>query len=85
MQNKVDEAEKKYKQVQEQLERITQQVQELQPKCAELKTESQKRNNLLKSSEVRVECTNRSIGGFLTVGSFTFYKYLMILCSKSEA
>lgn len=61
MQNKVDEAEKKYKQVQEQLERITQQVQELQPKCAELKTESQKRNNLLKSSEVRVECTNRSI------------------------
>lgn len=58
MQNKVDEAEKKYKQVQEQLERITQQVQELQPKCAELKTESQKRNNLLKSSEVRVECTN---------------------------
>lgn len=61
MQNKVDEAEKKYKQVQEQLERITQQVQELQPKCAELKTESQKRNNLLKSSEVRAECTNRSI------------------------
>uniref|UniRef100_A0A3Q4MY90 Structural maintenance of chromosomes protein 6 n=1 Tax=Neolamprologus brichardi TaxID=32507 RepID=A0A3Q4MY90_NEOBR len=52
--NKVDEAEKKYKQVQEQLERITQQVQELQPKCAELKTESQKRNNLLKSSEVTV-------------------------------
>uniref|UniRef100_A0A669BWC5 Structural maintenance of chromosomes protein 6 n=1 Tax=Oreochromis niloticus TaxID=8128 RepID=A0A669BWC5_ORENI len=52
----VDEAEKKYKQVQEQLERITQQVQELQPKCAELKTEAQKRNNLLKSSEVRVEC-----------------------------
>lgn len=61
MQNKVDEAEKKYKQVQEQLERITQQVQELQPKCAELKTESQKRNNLLKSSEVRVECNNRRI------------------------
>lgn len=61
MQNKVDEAEKKYKQVQEQLERITQQVQELQPKCAELKTESQKRNNLLKSSEVRVECTYCSI------------------------
>lgn len=52
--NKVDEAEKKYKQVQEQLERITQQVQELQPKCAELKTEAQKRNNLLKSSEVTV-------------------------------
>uniref|UniRef100_A0AAX7TFN8 Structural maintenance of chromosomes protein 6 n=1 Tax=Astatotilapia calliptera TaxID=8154 RepID=A0AAX7TFN8_ASTCA len=49
----VDEAEKKYKQVQEQLERITQQVQELQPKCAELKTESQKRNNLLKSTNLR--------------------------------
>lgn len=53
MQNKVDEAEKKYKQIQEQLEGITQQVQELQPKCAELKAEAQKRNSLLKSSEVR--------------------------------
>uniref|UniRef100_A0A669DUA3 Structural maintenance of chromosomes protein 6 n=1 Tax=Oreochromis niloticus TaxID=8128 RepID=A0A669DUA3_ORENI len=59
--NKVDEAEKKYKQVQEQLERITQQVQELQPKCAELKTEAQKRNNLLKSSEVRVESNLRDL------------------------
>uniref|UniRef100_A0A4W6DE20 Structural maintenance of chromosomes protein 6 n=1 Tax=Lates calcarifer TaxID=8187 RepID=A0A4W6DE20_LATCA len=49
--NKVDEAEKKYKQIQEQLEGITQQVQELQPKCAELKAEAQKRNSLLKSSE----------------------------------
>lgn len=52
-QNKVEEAERKYKQIQEQLEGITQQVQELQPKCAELKTETQRRNNLLKSSEVR--------------------------------
>uniref|UniRef100_A0A4W6DDE5 Structural maintenance of chromosomes protein 6 n=1 Tax=Lates calcarifer TaxID=8187 RepID=A0A4W6DDE5_LATCA len=52
--NKVDEAEKKYKQIQEQLEGITQQVQELQPKCAELKAEAQKRNSLLKSSEVTV-------------------------------
>uniref|UniRef100_A0A4W6DD73 Structural maintenance of chromosomes protein 6 n=1 Tax=Lates calcarifer TaxID=8187 RepID=A0A4W6DD73_LATCA len=49
--NKVDEAEKKYKQIQEQLEGITQQVQELQPKCAELKAEAQKRNSLLKSTE----------------------------------
>uniref|UniRef100_A0A4W6DDU8 Structural maintenance of chromosomes protein 6 n=1 Tax=Lates calcarifer TaxID=8187 RepID=A0A4W6DDU8_LATCA len=48
--NKVDEAEKKYKQIQEQLEGITQQVQELQPKCAELKAEAQKRNSLLKST-----------------------------------
>ncbi|XP_053192459.1 structural maintenance of chromosomes protein 6-like [Scomber japonicus] len=52
--NKVEGAEKKYKQIQEQLEGITQQVQELQPKCAELKTEAQKRNTLLKSSEVTV-------------------------------
>ncbi|GAA6234326.1 structural maintenance of chromosomes protein 6-like [Lates japonicus] len=52
--NKVEEAEKKYKQIQEQLEGITQQVQELQPKCAELKAEAQKRNSLLKSSEVTV-------------------------------
>ncbi|KAG7244154.1 hypothetical protein INR49_004227 [Caranx melampygus] len=52
--NKVEEAEKKYKQIQEQLEGITQQVQELQPKCADLKAESQRRNDLLKSSEVTV-------------------------------
>ncbi|XP_061603033.1 structural maintenance of chromosomes protein 6-like [Cololabis saira] len=50
--SKVGEAEKKYKQIQEQLEGITQQVQELQPKCAELKTEAQRRNNLLKGCEV---------------------------------
>lgn len=56
MQNKVEEAEKKYKQIQEQLEGITQQVQELQPKCAELKAEAQRRNTLLKSSEVRFLC-----------------------------
>uniref|UniRef100_A0A4W6DDM7 Structural maintenance of chromosomes protein 6 n=1 Tax=Lates calcarifer TaxID=8187 RepID=A0A4W6DDM7_LATCA len=55
--NKVDEAEKKYKQIQEQLEGITQQVQELQPKCAELKAEAQKRNSLLKSSEVSISQT----------------------------
>lgn len=52
--NKVEGAEKKYKQIQEQLEGITRQVQELQPKCAELKAEAQKRNTLLKSSEVTV-------------------------------
>ncbi|KAM6915132.1 structural maintenance of chromosomes protein 6 [Xenentodon cancila] len=50
--SKVEQAEKKYKQIQEQLEGITQQVQELQPKCAELKTDAQRRNNLLKSCEV---------------------------------
>lgn len=53
MQNKIEEAEKKYKQTQQQLEGITQQVQELQPKCAELKAEAQRHNTLLKSSEVR--------------------------------
>lgn len=53
MQNKVEEAEQKYKQIQERLEGITQQVQELQPKCAELKAEAQRRNTCLKSSEVR--------------------------------
>uniref|UniRef100_A0A7N6BR91 Structural maintenance of chromosomes protein 6 n=1 Tax=Anabas testudineus TaxID=64144 RepID=A0A7N6BR91_ANATE len=51
--NKVEEAEKKYKHIQEQLEGITQQVQEVQPKCAELKAEAQRHNTLLKSSEVR--------------------------------
>ncbi|KAM9840730.1 structural maintenance of chromosomes protein 6 [Aulostomus maculatus] len=52
--NKVEEAEKKYKEIQEQLEGITQQVQELQPQCAELKAEAERRNSLLKSSEVTV-------------------------------
>ncbi|XP_060947359.1 structural maintenance of chromosomes protein 6-like [Limanda limanda] len=52
--HKIEEAEKKYKQIQEQLEGITQQVQELQPKCGDLKAEAQKRNTLLKSSEVPV-------------------------------
>uniref|UniRef100_A0A665WV10 Structural maintenance of chromosomes protein 6 n=1 Tax=Echeneis naucrates TaxID=173247 RepID=A0A665WV10_ECHNA len=45
-------SENKYKQIQEQLEGITQQVRELQPKCAELKAEAQRCNKLLKSSEV---------------------------------
>ncbi|CAN9510891.1 unnamed protein product [Ophioblennius macclurei] len=49
---KVEEAEDKYKQIQEKLERITQQVQDLEPKCAELKVEAQRRNTLVKSSEV---------------------------------
>ena len=62
MQHKIEEAEKKYKQIQEQLEGITQQVQELQPKCADLKAEAQKHNILLKSSEVS-----------LYVLSITFY------------
>uniref|UniRef100_A0A665WVZ6 Structural maintenance of chromosomes protein 6 n=1 Tax=Echeneis naucrates TaxID=173247 RepID=A0A665WVZ6_ECHNA len=48
----VEGAENKYKQIQEQLEGITQQVRELQPKCAELKAEAQRCNKLLKSSEV---------------------------------
>lgn len=52
MQNKVEEAEKKYKHIQERLDGITQQVQELQPKSAQLKAEAQRRNALLKSSEV---------------------------------
>uniref|UniRef100_A0A673AYD5 Structural maintenance of chromosomes protein 6 n=1 Tax=Sphaeramia orbicularis TaxID=375764 RepID=A0A673AYD5_9TELE len=49
------EAEKKYKEIQEQLDKITQQVQELQPKCAELKAEAQHCNTLLKSSEVSMQ------------------------------
>lgn len=62
MQNKVEEAEQKHKQIQEQLEGITQQFQELQPKCAEFKAEVQRKNTLLKSSEVRVQrCIGRSV------------------------
>lgn len=52
--NKIVEAEGKYKEIQEQLEQITQQAQELQPKCAELKKEAQRRNDLLKASELTV-------------------------------
>uniref|UniRef100_A0A665WVQ6 Structural maintenance of chromosomes protein 6 n=1 Tax=Echeneis naucrates TaxID=173247 RepID=A0A665WVQ6_ECHNA len=47
----VEGAENKYKQIQEQLEGITQQVRELQPKCAELKAEAQRCNKLLKSND----------------------------------
>uniref|UniRef100_A0A8D0ARF5 Structural maintenance of chromosomes protein 6 n=1 Tax=Sander lucioperca TaxID=283035 RepID=A0A8D0ARF5_SANLU len=54
----LEEAERKYKQIQEQLEGITQQVQELQPKCAELKTVAQRQNTLLKSKQ---EVLQRSI------------------------
>ncbi|XP_015232238.1 PREDICTED: structural maintenance of chromosomes protein 6-like [Cyprinodon variegatus] len=57
--SKVEEAEQEYKQIQEQLEGIALQVQELQPKCAELKAEAQKRNNTLKSCEFTVKrCRN---------------------------
>lgn len=60
MQKKVEEAEKKQKQIQEQLEGITQQLQELQPKCAELKAEVQRQNTPLKTSEVRVHTMHQS-------------------------
>uniref|UniRef100_A0A8C5HKP6 Structural maintenance of chromosomes protein 6 n=1 Tax=Gouania willdenowi TaxID=441366 RepID=A0A8C5HKP6_GOUWI len=49
------ESERKYKQIQEKLEAITNQVQDLQPKCAELKAEAQKRNTDLKTVEVRAK------------------------------
>uniref|UniRef100_A0A8C4FCG9 Structural maintenance of chromosomes protein 6 n=1 Tax=Dicentrarchus labrax TaxID=13489 RepID=A0A8C4FCG9_DICLA len=53
--NKVEEAERKQKQTQEQLDGVTQQLLELQPKCSELKAEVQKQNTLVKSSEVRAQ------------------------------
>uniref|UniRef100_A0AAQ5Z7Z9 Structural maintenance of chromosomes protein 6 n=1 Tax=Amphiprion ocellaris TaxID=80972 RepID=A0AAQ5Z7Z9_AMPOC len=59
----VAEAEKKHKQIQEQLEGITQKVQELQPKCAELKTEAQRRNTLFKASEVRLQAAMSTFSG----------------------
>lgn len=49
------EAEKKYKQIHDQLEGITLRVQELHPQCAQLKAAAQRRNTLLKSSEVSVQ------------------------------
>ncbi|XP_056150408.1 structural maintenance of chromosomes protein 6-like [Lampris incognitus] len=52
--NKVVEAEAKYKQNYDQLEGITVRLQELQPQCAQLKTEAQRRNKLLKAGEVSV-------------------------------
>lgn len=47
-------AEGKQKQIQEQLDGITQQISDLQSKCAVLKAELQRRNANLKSSEVCV-------------------------------
>ncbi|XP_073349307.1 structural maintenance of chromosomes protein 6 [Pagrus major] len=52
--NKVEEAERKQKQSQEQVDGIMQQISELQSRCAVLKAEVQKRNAILKSSEVTV-------------------------------
>uniref|UniRef100_A0A8C5HMZ4 Structural maintenance of chromosomes protein 6 n=1 Tax=Gouania willdenowi TaxID=441366 RepID=A0A8C5HMZ4_GOUWI len=58
---KIEESERKYKQIQEKLEAITNQVQDLQPKCAELKAEAQKRNTDLKTVEVRGQCSHRTV------------------------
>lgn len=55
-QNKVEEAEGKKRESQEQLDGITQQLSELQSTCSELKAKVQKQNATLKSSEVSV-CT----------------------------
>lgn len=52
IQRKVDDAERKQKQSQEQLEGITQQLEELQSKCSQLKGEATKRNHIFKTSEV---------------------------------
>lgn len=52
MQNKVEEAERKQRQSQEQLDGITQQLSALQSTCAELKARVQRENGTLKSSEV---------------------------------
>ncbi|KAM8846096.1 structural maintenance of chromosomes protein 6 isoform 1-T1 [Synchiropus picturatus] len=52
--NKTKEAEDRYKILQEDLEKITQKVQELQPKSSVLKAEAQKLNTVFRSSEVTV-------------------------------
>ncbi|KAG7461051.1 hypothetical protein MATL_G00205940 [Megalops atlanticus] len=48
---KVVEAEQKYKQIHDQLESISERVQQLQPQCTELKTEAQNCNKVFKSAE----------------------------------
>lgn len=53
-QNKVEEAEKKKRQSQEELDGITQQLSELQSTCSELKAKVQEQNAIFKSSEVSV-------------------------------
>lgn len=50
----MEEAERKKKQSQEQLDGITQQLSELQSTCSELKAKVQKQNATFKSSEVSV-------------------------------
>ncbi len=52
MQNKVEAAERKQRQTQEELDGITQKLPELQSKCAELKAEVQRQNALVKAHEV---------------------------------
>lgn len=53
-QNKVEDAEQKKGQSQEQLDSITQQLSELQSTCSELKAKVQQQNKKLQSSEVSV-------------------------------
>lgn len=53
-QNKVEEAERKKKLSQAQLDGITQQLSDLQSTCSELKAKVQKQNAMFKSSEVSV-------------------------------
>lgn len=53
-QNKVEEAENKKRQSQEQLDGITQQLSELQSTCSELRAKVQEQNAIFKSSEVSV-------------------------------
>lgn len=51
-QGKIQEASEIFKQLQDQLEGITERMQQLQPRCAELKNQVQEHNRNLKKVEV---------------------------------
>lgn len=66
-QNKVEEAERKKRQSQEELDGITQQLSVLQSTCSELKAKVQKQNAMFKSREVSVGMKPEYLIGIHTV------------------
>lgn len=91
-QNKVEEAEKKKRQSQEQLDGITQQLSELQSTCSELKAKVQEQNAIFKSSEVSVGMKAVNLIKFhevlrntLIIVLFNYYFYFFLHQRDSKA
>uniref|UniRef100_A0A8C2D0A7 Structural maintenance of chromosomes protein 6 n=1 Tax=Cyprinus carpio TaxID=7962 RepID=A0A8C2D0A7_CYPCA len=71
---KVQEANRIFRQLQDQLEGVTDRMQQLQPQCAELKSQVQARNRDLKAAEV-----HNHMHGWV---SFGFYQFISLVVPK---